>query len=287
MDFEQRVGELDETIKREEGQPYEFHNASVMYGFSNAPIKNPGEAIAYDQAGLLYQINYYYQTRGLAFALTEEMIADGRANVDLMTKLSKQLVMSLRETIEKDKANVFNLGFNPNVVQNGGDGQPLFSVNHPAMGVPNQANTFTAAALSQTSLEQMLILIRKMKDPRGKYIELKPGWLLVPPDLQFQADVLLNSILRSDVSTNAKNPVNDYMKGYKVVSRFLSTTAWFISTYNFQGDGVVMFDRGAAVPSSPTGEEGDFDTGTVRVKIDYRYVLGWGEWRSETGNPGM
>lgn len=285
--FTQRVGECDKFIKNKKGQPYEFHNASVMYGFGNAPIKNPGESIAYDQAGLFYSINFYYQTRALAFALTQEMIDDGKANVDLMRTLAEQLVMSLHETIERDKANMLNLGFNPAIIQNGGDQQPLFSVNHPGISTPNQANTFIGATLSQASLEQMMILIRKTTDPRGKYIELKPQTLIVAPDNQFQADVLLNSILRSDVSTNAINPLNQYMDGYQVVSRLTSPVAWFCSTGNYRGDGLTLFHRGAAVPSSPTGKEGDFDTDTLRCKIDYRYVLGYGEWRSMFGNPGV
>lgn len=286
--YEQRTNETIGLIDEREGQPFEFHNITLLYGFANAPLKNPGEAISYDQGGVLYNINVYYQTRGLAFAVTEEMVEDGKANIDVITTFSRHLTQSMVETQEKDKANMINFGFNPNFIQNGGDGVPLFSSNHIGVGPNNnQSNILaTPAVLSQTSMEQLLIQIRKARDPRGKYIGLKPEWLFVPPELQFQARVLLESVLRSDTANNSINSVNGFLKGYKVISRLTSPYAYVISTTGFQGDGLVLYHRGAPRPSA-IAREGDFDTASLRFKTTMRYGQGWADWRAVFGSTGI
>ena len=65
----------------------------------------------------------------------------------------------------------------------------------------------TNAALSQTSLEQMLIQIRKAVDNNGKRIRLQGRKLVVSPDNVFQAEVLLKSVLRAGTANNDINPI--------------------------------------------------------------------------------
>ena len=65
----------------------------------------------------------------------------------------------------------------------------------------------TAASLSQTSVEQMLIQIRSAVDNNGKRIRLKAEQLVVPPALEFQSEVILKSVLRSGTADNDLNPI--------------------------------------------------------------------------------
>ena len=60
----------------------------------------------------------------------------------------------------------------------------------------------TAAVLSQTSLEQMLIQVRQAVDNNGKKIRLVPRQLIVAPGNIFQAEVLLKSVLRTGNANN-------------------------------------------------------------------------------------
>lgn len=285
--YEQTKDEWRNFMKEEKGMEYEFHNLTVMYGFGQAPLRNPGEATAYDTAGVMYNINIYYNVYSLAFAMTKQMIADSKMNLQAIKLFSRHLAQSLIETKELNCANILNFGFNPNFAQaGGGDGQPLFSANHPsAAGTPARSNILaTPALLSQTSLEQMAINISKQKDARGKFIKLKPKALIVPPEQRFQAQALLESVLRADSANNTVNVMNGYFDdGHKVVTRLTSPTAWFVTNEGFSGDGVLLLTR--EMPH--VAQEGDFDTDSLRIKTQERYGLGWGDFLCMAGTTGV
>lgn len=283
--YDQREDEWRVFMEERKGQPYEFHQLSVMSGFGNAILRNPGQTTSYDTAQTLYTVQAYYEVYALAFALTKQMIDDSKVNVDTIKTFSRALGQSLVETKERNAANLLNNGFNTSYKQVGGDGQPLFSLNHPsAQGTGNRSNTLLVpAVLSQTSLEQMLINISKAKDARGKFIQLRPQDLVVPPALRFVAPVLLNSVLRSDTSNNALNAVYGELKGYKIVTRLTSDTAWFITTQGYNSDGILMLTR--EMPH--TAQEGDFDTDSLRFKIQERYAFTWADFLCIYGTTGV
>ena len=140
-----------------------------------------------------------------------------------------------------------------------------------------------AAALSQTSLEQMLVQIRQAKDPRGKNIRLAPEKLVVAPANMLQAEVLIKSVLRTGVANNDVNPVNSMklISDVVVLSRLTSNTAWFIKTD--ANDGLQVKWR-----RKPTKTmEGDFETDSMRYKQTMRLGHGWTEWRTMFGTPGL
>jgi hypothetical protein len=83
----------------------------------------------------------------------------------------------------------------------------LNSASHPIVNGTFSNLLTTAANLSQTSLEQMLIQIRQAVDNNGKKIRLVPRQLVVAPGNVFQAEVLLKSVLRSGTGNNDINPV--------------------------------------------------------------------------------
>lgn len=284
--YQQRTDEWKSFMKEITGMPYDFHQLSVMSGFGNAVLKNPGQTTSYDQAQFLYTVQMYYQTYALAFALTKEMIDDSKVNVDTIKLFSEQLVMSLLENREIITANVLNTGFNPLVTQGGGgDGQPLFSANHPsAGGAPNRSNILlTPAVLSQTSLEQMLINISQAKDAKGKFIRLTPEYLIIPPALAFQARTILGSELRSDTANNSINALKGHIKDYRVVTRLTSPSAYFMTTQGYNDLGVVLVRREAPA----TAKEGDFDTDSLRFKIRERFSVGWGDFNAMWGTTGI
>src|SRR5690606_2765770 len=94
---------------------------------------------------------------GLAFALTKVLVEDGD-HIRIGTIFSEHLAQSMIETEETLCANVLNRAFNPSYP--GGDGVSLCNASHPIANGTFSNLLPTPAALSQTSVEQMLIQIR-------------------------------------------------------------------------------------------------------------------------------
>ena len=107
--------------------------------------------------------------------------------------------------------------------------------------------------------------------------------LIVPPQLQFIADRLLESPGRVGTSDNDINAVRNMgllPQGYSVNHFLTDTDAFFILTD--VPDGFKHFER---TPIS-TSMEGDFDTGNVRYKARERYSFGFSNPRCVFGSQG-
>ena len=149
-------------------------------------------------------------------------------------------------------------------------------------------NTFrnepsTAADLNETSLENALIDISDFVDERGLNVALRGMKLVVPANLQFVADRLLESDLRPGTADNDVNAIRNMgmvPQGYTVNHFLTDTDAWFVMTD--APNGLKHFQRVAI----RTAMEGDFDTGNVRYKARERYSFGWSDPRGIYGSPG-
>jgi hypothetical protein len=279
--YDQRADEWKQVFNEFSGIPRNYHEEPVMYGMGAAPELPDGMPVTYQSGGILFVQRYIYKVYGLAFALTKVLVEDGD-HVRLGTTYSKHLAQSLVETKETLGANVLNRAFNGSY--QGGDGVALVANNHPiATGTfSNQLNT--AAALSQTSLEQMLTQIRNAVDNNGKRIRLAPKKLVVGPSNTFQAEVLLNSALRAGTANNDINPVKSMGLldgGQANLSRITSTTAWWVQTD--APEGLKLAKRRGLEKSM----EGDFETDSMRYKATERYAFGWTDPRGVYGTAGV
>ena len=210
--------------------------------------------------------------------MTQVLVEDGE-HINIGTKYSKHLAQSMTESLETVTCNHLNRGFNSSY--KGGDLVELFSASHPVIGGV-QSNLLTSAALSQTSLEQMLIQIRQAADPRGKKIRLTPKKLVVAPGNMLQAEVLLKSVLRAGTNNNDLNPVKSLgiLSDAVVMSRLTSPTAWFVQT---DADNGLQIKWRRKIEKTM---EGDFGTDSVRYKSTMRFGSGWTDWRTVYGTPG-
>jgi hypothetical protein len=236
--------------------------------------------VTYQSGGVLFIQRYMYKVYGLAFALTKVLVEDGD-HIRIGQTYAKHLAQSLVETKETLCANILNRAFTSGY--NGGDGVSLVNGLHPIVNGTFSNQLATAAALSQTSLEQMLIQIRNAVDNNGKRIRLTPKKLIVSPSNVFQAEVLLKSTLRTGTADNDINPVKSMgmLSGGQVnISRLTSTTAWWIQTDAPEGLKVLM--RRAMDKSM----EGDFETDSMRYKATERYAVGWTDPRAVYGTAG-
>jgi hypothetical protein len=270
--YEQRRDEWKTIFEEREGEKRSSHIETVAYGFGNAPIVGDGEPLPYDTGGTLWSINVPYDQIALGFGITEMAMEDGE-HVNLSKIYSAHLAQSMYETEEILAANVLNNGFNAAFTQMGGDKQPLFSANHGMANGNVFSNITNPASLSATAVQQMLIQISQATDPMGKKIRLTGKRLIVPPALQFQAEVVLKSILNPDTpGTNAINPLNSMgslSDGVQILTRFTSNTNWMIKTdMHAKADiGLVRYNR----RNMKTGTQIDFNTSTVQHKASQRY----------------
>ena len=258
-----------------------FEEEVMLAGFAQAPVKGEGAAVSYDTAQETFTSRYTHETVALAFSLTEEAIEDN-LYASLSSRYTRALARSMANTKQVKAANVLNNGFNSNFP--GGDGKELFATDHPTLTGGDQSNEPTTAAdLNETSLENALIDISQFKDERGIKINVQARKLIVPPQLQFVAERVLQSpgrVSTSDNDINAMKNMGMFPEGYVVNHYLTDTDAFFIKTD--APNGMKHFVRS---PMS-TGMEGDFETGNVRYKARERYSFGFSDWRGMYGSPG-
>jgi hypothetical protein len=279
--YDQRKDEWKEIFTESSGTPRAYHEEPVLYGFASAPELPDGMPVTYQSGGVLYIAKYLYKVYGLAFALTKVLVEDGD-HIRIGQTYARHLAQSLIETKETLGANILNRAFNS--AFKGGDGVELVSDQHPTAQAGFFSNKLaTAAALSQTSLEQMLIQIRQATDARGKRIRLTPKKLVTAPSNVFQGEVLLKSVLRTGGNHNDINPVQStgMLKEQANLSRLTAPAAWFIQTD--AQEGLKKLTRRKLDKSM----EGDFETDSMRYKATERYAFGWTDPRAVYGTPGL
>ena len=274
-------GEQHKEIYETESSERSFEEETKLSGFSAAPVKNEGSAMAYDNAQEAWTARYNHETIALGFSLTEEAIEDNLYD-SLSARYTKSLARAMAYTKQVKAAATLNNGFTAGYV--GGDGVVLFSTAHPLVSGGVNSNTPAVAAdLNETSLENAVIQIAAWTDERGLLIAAKPKKLVVPPALQFVATRLLETKLRTGTTDNDINAIENngsIPDGYTINNYLTDTNAWFLTTD--VPNGLKHFVR---TPLS-NSMDGDFDTGNVRYKSRERYSFGWSDPLGMYGSPG-
>ena len=274
-----RYGEEHKEIYETEKSERSFEEETKLAGFSAAPVKNEGSAIAYDNAQEAFTARYTHETIALGFSITEEAIEDNLYD-SLSARYTKALARAMSYTKQVKAASVVNNGFNGAYL--GGDGVSLFGVNsggsrvgHPLVnGGVNYNSPTTGVDLNETSLENAVIQIAAWTDERGMLIAAKPRKMVVPPALMFVAKRLLDTELRvgtNDNDINALKQMGAVPEGYTVNHFLTDNNAWFLLTD--VPNGLKHFERMPLANSM----DGDFDTGNVRYKARERYSFGWSD----------
>ncbi len=258
-----------------------FEEETKLSGFGQAPVKQEGAAITYDDAQEAYTSRYTHETMAMGFSITEEAVEDNLYD-SLSARYTKSLARAFQHTKEVKGADLFNSGFTGQV---GGDGVSLFNTSHPLVnGAVNANRPASAVDLNETSLEAAIIGIGKWTDERGLKIASRPTKLLIPSDLQFVAERLMATDMRvgtSDNDINALKSTSAVSGGYMVNHYFTDVDAWFLGTDIPNG-----FKHFVRVPMK-TSMEGDFETGNVRYKGRERYSFGYSDPLAYYGSPGV
>jgi len=219
-----RYGEEHKEIYEQETSERSFEEETKLSGFSAAPVKNEGQAIAYDNAQEAWTARYNHETIALGFSITEEAVEDNLYD-SLSSRYTKALARAMAYTKQVKAAYVLNQGFNSTVIY--GDTKPLFATDHPLVsGATNSNRPSTGADLNETSLEAAVIQIAGWTDERGLLIAAKPKKLIIPPALMFVATRLLETELRVGTTDNDINAIknNGSIPGGYTVNHWLTDT---------------------------------------------------------------
>jgi len=256
-----------------------FEEDQLVTGFGEAAIKAEGSGVAFDEAQQGWTARYTHETVALAFAVTQEAI-DDNLYMSMGSKYARALARSMQHTKEIKGAAIFNNAIDAGTTY--GDGKPLLAVDHPLVGGGTMSNMLsTAADLSESALEDILIQMRRGVDDRGIPVVIKGKTLIIPPEQMYVAHRILRSKLRVGTADNDANAIKSMGvigSEPKVITRLTSPTNWFIKTDI--NDGLKHFNRKALKRDMDI----EFETGNYRYKSTERYSFGATDFRGCYGS---
>lgn len=281
-------GKANELVKiydrytRQENSDKKFELYSERAGIGIPRIKEEGKSIDIATPARGIQPQLFNAAIALGIELSHESIVD-----NLYEREGKDKIEDLRKSfytkMEIDGADLFNNGFNSAFVMKDGDSEPLFSTNHHTNTGTFSNRLAVDAALSETSIEDLVIQIKDTNDSSGVHrANLKPTYLHIPTSLEFVARRILDSVLQNDTGNNATNVLRDqgYINNIIVNTYLDDAEAWFIGT---DSNGLIFQNR------EDLELYDDSDT-KKRVYSYYgytRYAFGWDDARGAfAGNAG-
>jgi phage major head subunit gpT-like protein len=235
-----RVG-LTEILMREFQKPnifgkiYEVDNSEKEYeeyqhvvGLPTLPEWDAdGAELPFMSATNGYKVLFTHKDYGYAWAISKRLMRGDQYQV-VAGRLTRTAVRAAQHTIEL--LTTAFVATNPTWV----DGKTLFAEDHPYEGgvYSNRIN----AQLDETGLRDALVRFRRALDWRGNPIVLEPKVLMVPPELEVRAKVLVNSMAYpsksgsgSEFAANA-GLVNPYQNMLEVVVNpyLIDINDWFL-----------------------------------------------------------
>jgi len=265
-----KIFEVEKSTKQ-------FEIDMSVSSFALAIQRGEGAAVSYDTEQQGFQEKYTHVEFALGFIITKIIYDDDQ--YDIVGKRKAQvLAMAARQTKETFHANILNRAFNTSYVY--GDGKELCNSVRPNIRGGTWSNIIaTAADISEAALEQACIDISKYTDDRGSRIMVKPQKLIVPTDLDFEANKIMRTEYQVDSNNNTVNLVRSRFPGGVCINNYLTnTTQWYIITD--VKDGMKYFERRADTFTF----DDDFDTDNAKYKFTTRYSFGASEKRAIYGS---
>jgi len=256
-----------------------FEEQVLRAGFGVAPIKPEGQPISEDAGGEFWSARYAHLTIALGYSLTQEALEDDQYK-SLGSTYTQELMRAMREAEEILSANVFNNAFTANL----GDGVPLISTAHPLWGGGTYSNKLAAPSdLTESALEDVLVMIRNAVNDRNLPIPLNPVKLIHGTSNAFNAVRLLRSVQRVGTGNNDINAIRElgiFDTDPVTLRRLTDTDAWFVQT-----DATMGFQFFTRKGLEKGGQE-DFRTGNFEYKARKRFSVGVTNPRAAYGSEG-
>jgi len=245
-----------------------------------AAFRPEGSPTLMQDMGQRFITSYVHRYLGLGFQITRQAIQDNLYK-DKFPIMARALRDSMAQSKELLGANVLNNGFNGAFPI--GDGQPVFSVNHPIdTGVV--ANTFVVQAdLNEASLEAALIAIQQFRDQAGLIVMTKAEKMIVPAQGQFIAERLLASAFRTNTPNNDVSAIynmSSIPQGFRVNQYLTLPNFWMVMTNAPNGFKHYIREK------IETDVYTDFQTDNLLAKAVERYSFGVSNFRCAFGSNG-
>lgn len=153
------------------------------------------------------------------------------------------------------------------------DGIAVFDANH--------LNVASAAYPSLSALTEMRLLLRKQLGQAGRFINVTPRYLLVPPELETVAEQLVADVqARTTADVNPFNPLE-----VAVEPRLTDDEAYYLMADPATVDGLeYAYLEGA--PGPQVESRIGFEVEGVEIKCRLDFGAGWVDWRGAVKNAG-
>lgn len=261
---------------------------SSVSGLGTLVAMPENTALSYEDPLQGYDTTYTMEKFGLGTQITLEMYQDDQFNE--IKKRAQGLPQAVRRAVELTAADVLTGGFTAGGAgkakfQSGGDAYALFYASHPRSDGGTAISNTTTADLAEDALEAAEVAMTSTKDDKGQMMLISPDTLIIPPALEKEAKILLQSTLRTGT---ANNDINYFNGKYKIIVwPFIGTgnangsdTAWYLIDSKYHQ--LNWFWR-----MKPELEnETDFDTKSIKYSIVERHACGFSGWRGTYGSKG-
>ncbi len=260
---------------------------SSASGLSQFVQTGENQPVTYEDRAQGYDVTYTFLKWAKAISISKEMWDDDRFGV--MRRGTSDLAKSKMRTKDQIGADVFNYAFTAGgggkALFTAGDAVALVATNHPLTNGGTAQSNYTTTDLNEAALETALVTMRSTVDDKSQLVGINPDTLIVPPALEKEARILLDS--QGRVGT-ANNDVNPYQGRLKIVvwdrigaAAGGSDTAWFL--LDSSEHKLNYFTR------QDTGLQGpdyDFDNDVAKWKDTFRCLPGWSDFRGVYGSKG-
>lgn len=271
-----------------------FEDEVEFSGFGPMAPKGEGESVTYTDAIQGGTRRYIHTVYALGVRTSWELHDDDQYG--LIMQVPKALARSAHFTREMQAWNVFNLGFTTLLTS---DGLSLFNNVHPLLGgaaatnigpglsgIITTAGTFpnepaTDVDLSFTAIQLAINQFERLVDSQGMPIQLRPKYLIIPPELKWIAREILGSPHKPYTADNEINAILGEDLQYFISHYLTSTSAWFMVT-DKESHSLKFLNR------KPLDEDfsDDFDTRSIKQISFMRFSVGATVWYGTWGSNG-
>lgn len=274
-------------IPQEWSDIFERHTSDMAYErdvevkmLGLAQLRAEGAQTAFEDMGERFQFVYRHVGVALGFVMTKFAIRDNLYKTRFGPN-TRALKFSLAQTKEVYGAAVLNNAQQAGAQFAGGDGVPLLSTAHPIDVGTVSNRPAVNAQLNETSLQDAVVGVRRFRDAAGLRVMAKPKRLIIPPELQFVAQRLMQTDLRvgtADNDINALRSLNSIPGGWRINDFLTNVASWYLLTD--VPDGLKFFQRDPL----ETDMFVDFTTDNLMTKATERFSFGWSNFRGIYGS---
>lgn len=260
---------------------------SSATGLSKLVQTGESQAITYEDEVEGFNVTYTHKKFAKGTAVSQELWEDDQFGV--MRRKPQNLANAKIRTQEQFGADILNYAFTTggggSAPFTGPDAVSLFNSAHPREDGGATQSNYSTADLSEDSIENALVTLRQTLDGKGQLMLISAKTLIVPPALEKEARILMDSMQRTGTTNNDINPYKGRLDvqvwDYLGAAAGGSDVAWFV-----MDKAVTELNWFNRSDLGLQGPDWDFDTTTARWKVSCRWSAGWSNWRGIFGSKG-